>query len=176
MRLFFYIVCVWFVSACSTTYQNQIPVGETFPSVTGESLAKQKVNIPSDFDSETTLLLLGFRHKSQFDIDRWLIGLDMTATNVDVYEIPTLQGLFPVMFSTFIDDGMRKGIPKELWKGVITVYEDGDKLQQFTGNVNPNNARVILIDRSGTVTFFHDQGFSVAALNNLKAQINQSKS
>ena len=63
---------------------------------------------------------------------------------------------------------MRKGIPKELWKGVITVYEDGEKIQQFTGNENPNNARVILINKKGTIIYFYDEGFSVAALNNLK--------
>ncbi|MFT5294627.1 MAG: hypothetical protein ACI9YH_000633, partial [Colwellia sp.] len=57
-------------------------------------------------------MLVGYKQNSQFDIDRWLIGLDMTETKVDAYEIPTIQGLFPRMFSTLIDNGMRKGIPK----------------------------------------------------------------
>ena len=47
----------------------------------------------------------------------------MTETKVDVYEIPTIQGLFPRMFSTMIDNGMRKGIPKELWKALAREYE-----------------------------------------------------
>ncbi|MFB1016368.1 MAG: hypothetical protein QMC51_12040, partial [Alteromonadaceae bacterium] len=108
------------------------------------------------------------KQNSQFDIDRWLIGLDMTATDVDVYEIPTIQGLFPRMFNTMIDNGMRKGIPKALWKGVITVYEDGEKIQAFTGNEKPNNARVLLLDENGVILYFYDQGFSVNALNELR--------
>ncbi len=66
----------------------------------------------------------------------------MTNTEVDVYEIPTIQGLFPRMFSTMSNNGMRAGIPKSLWKGVITVYQDGEEVQAYTGNENPNNARL----------------------------------
>ena len=115
---------------------------------------------------------MGYKQDSQFDIDRWLIGLDMTETLVDVYEIPTIQGLFPRMFSTLINNGMRKGIPKELWKGVVTVYEDGERVQEYTGNETPNNTRVILLDENSKVIYFYDRGFSVAALNELRSFLN----
>jgi len=67
---------------------------------------------------------------------------------------------------------MRRGIPKELWKGVITVYADGDKIQRYTGNQNPNNSRVILLDEHGNVRYFYDRGFSVDALNAVRKLIN----
>jgi len=127
------------------------------------------VNIPDDFTQNFTLLLVGYKQNSQFDIDRWLIGLDMTKTQVDVYEIPTIQGLFPRMFSTVINNGMRKGIPKELWKGVVTVYNDGENIQKFTGNQKPNNARVFLLDKKGMILYFYDRGFSVNALNQVRS-------
>ena len=168
MRIFILSLLIFFVAGCSTSYTNQSVTGKTFPSVSGQNLEKNKVSIPSDFKSDFTLLLVGYKQDSQFDIDRWLIGLDMTETRVDVYEIPTIQGLFPRMFSTMIDNGMRKGIPKELWKGVITVYKDGDRVQAFTGNEKPNNARVLLLDKNGTVLYFYDDGFSVAALKELR--------
>ena len=72
------------------------------------------------------------------------------------------------MFSTFIDNGMRAGIPKPLWKGVITVYGDGEKVQAFTGNENAANTRVVLLNKQGQILYFYDQGFSVAALNEMK--------
>jgi hypothetical protein len=168
MRTFLLILFIAFVSGCSTQYKNQTVTGKSFPSVTGQSLEKDTVNIPGDFNKEFTLLLIGYKQNSQFDIDRWLIGLDMTETKVDAYEIPTIQGLFPRMFSTVIDNGMRKGIPKELWKGVITVYDDGEKVQAFTGNEDPNNTRVILLNKKGIVLYFYDDGFSVSALNKLR--------
>jgi cytochrome oxidase Cu insertion factor (SCO1/SenC/PrrC family) len=66
---------------------------------------------------------------------------------------------------------MRKGIPKALWKGVVTVYADGDKIQRFTGNQRPNNARVMLLDADGKVVYFYADGFSVDALNAVNALV-----
>lgn len=158
---------------CATTYPNRTPVGEIFPGIAGKSLEKKQVEMPKYFDGSQVVLLLGYKQDSQFDIDRWLIGLDMTQTKVKAYELPTIQGMLPRMFSTFIDAGMRKGIPKELWGGVITVYSDGSKLQEFTGNEKPNNARVILLDKEGRVIYFYDRGFSVSSLNKLKEKLDQ---
>ncbi|MBF7074271.1 hypothetical protein ISG33_12765 [Glaciecola sp. MH2013] len=156
----------------SYDYDAKVKLGDKMISVVGESLEGTQVSIPEDFKGNKTLLIFGFIHKSQFDIDRWLIGLDMTQTKVDVYEIPTLKGMFPEMFSVFIDDAMREGIPKEIWKGVLTVYGDGEEVQRFTGNQKPKNARVMLLDENGTVIHFYDRGFSVDALNDLRAKLN----
>lgn len=171
MKKFALIIGLLFITGCSTVYPNKDITGLVFPVVTGQSLEKNTVAIPTDFKDEMTLLLIGYKQNSQFDIDRWLIALDMTETKVSAYEIPTIQGLFPKMFSTMIDNGMRAGIPKALWKGVITVYSDGDKVQAFTGNENASNARVVLLNKQGKVVYFYDQGFAVAALNEVRSQL-----
>jgi hypothetical protein len=164
------LVFVLFFSSCANyEYPSQVSIGDKMIEATGQSLEGNTVVIPRDFAGQETLLLFGYKQDSQFDIDRWLIGLDMTQTNVAAYEIPTIQGMLPRMFSGFIDSGMRKGIPKNLWKGVVTVYEDGDKVQRFTGNLNPNNARVMLLDKQGSIVYFYDRGFSVEALNEVRS-------
>ncbi|MBU2918151.1 hypothetical protein KO505_09270 [Psychrosphaera sp. F3M07] len=168
MRIVILLIMSALLSACSTSFPNQMVEGQTFPAISGETLEKKTLNIPQDLNQNPVLLLIGYKQNSQFDIDRWLIGLDMTNTLVDVYELPTIQGMFPRMFSTVIDNGMRKGIPKELWKGVATVYADGEKVQKFTGNENGNNARVALLNKEGVVVYFYDEGFSVSALNRLR--------
>ncbi len=165
-----------FLCGCSTQYPNKKPLNEIFPTVAGETLTEEKVQLPTHFSAEKTVLLLGYVQNAQFDIDRWLIGLDMTNTKLPVYELPTIAGMFPQFFSTQINEGMRSGIPKELWKGVITIYEGGDKVQAFTGNQTPNNARVLLIDKTGKVLYFYDRGFSVDALKQLRATAGIEKS
>lgn len=67
---------------------------------------------------------------------------------------------------------MREGIPKEIWRGVVTVYGDGDDIQRFTGNQKPKNARVMLLDENGRVLYFYDRGFSVDALNAVREKLN----
>ncbi|SET85038.1 hypothetical protein [Thalassotalea agarivorans] len=158
-------LCCMFLMACSSKYPNQDVTNQMFPQVTGESLEKEAKTLPDDYSGKPVLLLVGYVQDSQFDIDRWLIGLDMTQTRVAAVEVPTIQGMFPRMFSTMIDNGMRRGIPKELWGGVVTVYEDGATVQQFTGNESPNNARILLLDKTGKIVYFYDRGFSVDALN-----------
>ena len=170
-----FMTAALFLNSCATTYTNRDVIGEIFPSVEGTSLEDEEIKIPEYFKGSTVVIILGYKMDSQFDIDRWLIGLDQTQTDIKVYEIPTIQGLFPRMFSTFIDEGMRSGIPKELWGGVITIYGDGAELQEFTGNENPNNARVILLDNQGKIFYFHDRGFSVQELNKLRAKIEELK-
>ncbi len=162
------ILVLLIFSSCSS-YPNQNLVGKDFPSVSGNSLEGKAYQFPDDFLGTPTLFLIGYKHKSQFDIDRWLIGLDMKKAKMPVYELPTIKGMFPQMFSTQIDNGMRKGIPKPLWKGVITIYKDGKDVQKFTGNTNPRSSRVILMDKNGKVTYFHDGGFSVEELNKVIA-------
>ena len=171
-RIISILVSVLLLSGCASyDYQGNVTLGDKMVTATGQSLEGKEVAIPEGFSGQKTLLLFGYVQDSQFDIDRWLIGLDMTGTEVAVYEIPTIQGMFPRMFSTFIDNGMRKGIPKPLWKGVVTVYEDGDKVQRFTGNQNPNNARVMLLNEKGEIIYFYDQGFSVDALNGVRNKL-----
>lgn len=167
LKLFILIIVV-ISTGCATTYTNRNPLGEKFPIVSGQSLTEEDHELPSFFEGSKVILLLGYKQDSQFDIDRWLIGLDMTKTETKVFELPTIQGLFPRMFSTFIDNGMRSGIPKELWGGVITIYADGSTIQEFTGNENPNNSRVMVLDKEGTIIYFYDRGFSVSALNKLR--------
>ena len=128
-------------------------------------------NIPEDFRGDKVLFLIGFVQNTQFDIDRWTIGLDQKNVKVKTYEIPATQGIFPIVFKTRLDDSMRSGIPNEIWGGVITIYKDGRKIQEFTGNENPNNSRLVLLDESGKVLFFHDRGFSVKALNELNESL-----
>ncbi|MCG8670975.1 MAG: hypothetical protein MI867_16315 [Pseudomonadales bacterium] len=161
------------LQGCTTTYTNQSPVGELFPSVKGTSLSDKEYDIPEQFKGQPVLFLIGYKQASQFDIDRWLIGLDMTETKVATYELPAIQGFVPRLFSRQIDSGMRAGIPDELWRAVITIYEDGDRVQQFTGNTNPNNARCVLLDADSRIVYFYDRGFSVAALNELKAALSK---
>ena len=164
------------LSACHDPYPNRDVVGERFPSVRGVALDQRAWTLPKDWGGKPAIALLGYVQDTQFDIDRWLIGLDMTETRAPIYEVPTIKGLVPRMISGRINEGMRSGIPKQIWAAVITVYQDGERTQRFTGNMNPRNARVLLVDAQGVIQFFTDEGFSVSGLNALRAALNSLES
>jgi len=172
-RLFMTSLLVSTLVSCSTTHERRDPTGERFPQVEGHSLDSQQVAIPGQFAGTPTLLIVGYQMESQFDIDRWLLGLRDAGVDVPVYELPTIPGMIPGMFAGTIDAGMRSGIPEEDWAIVVTLYEHASTVAQFLGNENPLPARVILLDATGRVAFFHDRGYSVTSLSRLEAALAQ---
>jgi len=86
---------------------------------------------------------------------------------LNLFEVPTIQGWIPRMIQSKINNGMRSGIPKDLWRVVLTVYKDADQIVNFLGNANPKNARAIVLSEQGKVLYQYDAGFSVGALNSL---------
>ncbi|MDK2970820.1 MAG: hypothetical protein PWP23_575 [Candidatus Sumerlaeota bacterium] len=68
-----------------------------------------------------------------------------------------------------IDEGMRSGIPREDWRSVVTVYKDAGRIVRATGNENPRNARVLLLDKTGRIVWFHDSGYSAGKMLELKS-------
>jgi hypothetical protein len=158
-------------AGCSTTYERRDPTGEVFPSVRGTALDDKEWRLPEDLAGAPVLILVGYEQDSQFDIDRWLLGLREAEVKVRVYEVPTIPGLAPRIFSGYIDAGMRSGIPSEDWGGVITLYGDASEVARFTGNDNRLPARVLLLDATGKVVFFHDRGYSLGTLGKLEKAV-----
>lgn len=162
--------------SCSTVYPRQNPVGVEFPQIKGDSLDEREVSIPADFAGEETLLLIGYEMDSQFDIDRWLFGLNQAEVVLPIYELPTIRGLVPGMISDVINQGMRSGIPDEDWAIVVTIYDDADVVAAFLGNETPLPARVVLLDKSGRIAFFHDRGYSTGTLIKLREALERLRS
>lgn len=160
-----------FLTSCQSPWPRRDPTGETFPTVRGTSLAGDPVILPAAGAGAPLLLLVGYDQDAQFDLDRWLFGLDQAGWRQPTFEVPTLPGLLPRFFAGFIDGGMRRGIPSEDWASVVTVYGDGKAIAKFTGNADGLTGRVLLLDGTGKVVFFHDRGFSVGTLRALEAAL-----
>ena len=156
---------------CGTTVARRDPTGELFPTVMGESLTGASVTLPTEWSGEPVLLLVGYEQDSQFDIDRWLLGITESKLSINMVEVPTIPGWGASMASNFINNGMRSGIPEEDWRSVVCVYEEAMEIVRFTGNENPLPGRILLLDKDGKVIFFHDRGYSVGTLQKLREKL-----
>lgn len=173
----FVIFAALLLFGCSSTVPNKNPTGKKFPTVTGQTLAGDSVTLPEHAlkDGKPALLIAAYVQDAQFDVDRWLLGILDSGLPVAVYEVPTVEGFVPGLISERIDEGMRSGIPEEDWSIVVTVYDDADKVVGFTGNENPRNARVMLVDENGEVVWFHDEGYSARELLELKSLVTKEE-
>lgn len=150
---------------CGSTLPRRDPTGDAFPRVTATNLDGDPVTLPS---GEAQLLLVGYLQEAQFDLDRWLLGFLQAGAPLPIYEVPTIPSRIASVFEEGIDGGMRKGIPPEEWRGVVTLYgEDAEPVAELTGTENGRNGRVLLLDASGRVVWFHDEGYSAATLLDL---------
>jgi hypothetical protein len=161
------------LAGCSSPIANRNPTGEVFPTVTGNLLSGDTVELPTDVKDANppVLLLAAYDQNAQFDVDRWLLGILQAELAVTPYEVPTVSGLVPGLIANRIDDGMRSGIPEKDWASVVTVYDDAEKVVQFTGNEKPRNTRVMLLDPDGRVVWYHDEGYSARVLLELKSKL-----
>lgn len=150
-----------FSPSCASTLPSRNPTGELFPSVSGQSLEKESIEIPGEFAGAPAVLLVGYKQGAQFDIDRWVMGLLQAEVAGRLVELPTIPALVPTMISGWIDDGMRSGIPREEWSAVITLYGKAAKpVAALTGTEAGRRARVIVLDTEGKVAWFDDEGYS----------------
>lgn len=170
VRSFALLVVLSLFASCSSPAPRGVSLGEVFPTVTGESLAGDEVTFPDDVTGEPAVLIVAYVQDAQFDVDRWLLGLAQLDTPASIHEVPTIDGWLPTMFGGFIDDGMRRGIPEEDWRAVVTVYgDDAELITSWTGTDRPRNARVLLLDPDGRVAWFDDRGFSAGLASDLDA-------
>ena len=158
-------VAVFAMHGCAGSRPNSDPTGSDFPTVKGRALDGTERTLPQDVIGPPVVLIVGYVQGAQFDVDRWIVGLLQTKTPARILEVPTIDGLVPTWISSWIDEGMRGGIPSEDWPSVVTVYGDqASRIVAITGDERPRNARVLLLDGGGRVTWFHDRGFSPARL------------
>ena len=161
MRAIGCAVLLAIIVSCTVRYPVRDPTGETFPTVTGQSLEKKPITFPDAVQGQSTVLLIAYEQRGQFDVDRWILGLLQGGLEAPLYELPTIPGAIPGLFANTIDNGMRGGIPEEDWGVVVTMYDDGETIAKFTGNdERRNSTRVMVLDPDGRVAWFHDRGYS----------------
>jgi hypothetical protein len=122
--------------------------------------------LPSAVSGDPAILMVGYVQGTQFDLDRWTLGFAQAKAKIRVVEVPAVLGWFPDTFLRgTIDNGMRAGIPAEDWGAVVTLYGiEAERVQELTGNVNPRNGRILLLDERGEIQWFWDQGYSSTRL------------
>jgi hypothetical protein len=155
--------------SCSSNIPTSSLQDKTFPEVSAKLLDGKSITLPSHFIGKPVILLIAYQQKTQFDVDRWALGLTQAEVGGALLEVPTISGFVPTLLSEVINNGMKSGIPNEDWGAVATVYEDSDKIQSVIGNENPQNTQVVVLDKTGKIVWFHNRGYSPRLALELKA-------
>ena len=154
---------------------SEVKPGERLPELRGESLAGSAVVLPQAAEGQVALLLLGFTFKSRFAVEAWAKHFRtqfQSDSRVTFYETPMIGGMGR-LGKWFIESGMRRGTPREDYGHVVTVYRDADAWRQRVGFSEPDAAYLILLDRTGRVTWRHAGPFEKAAFQELSRKVSE---
>lgn len=124
------------------------------PQVKGSNLNRQKMVFPDDFSGEVNLVFIAFLRSHQDLIDEWIPFVEQLAQEypgLQYYEFPTLPNK-GFLYRTFLNEGMRAGIPNEATRGrTITLYLDKRAFTEALDIDSEQNIWIYLFERSGEV-------------------------
>jgi hypothetical protein len=122
--------------------------------VSGYNLDRQEREFPRDFAGELNLIFVAFLQEQQVTINTWLPyaqELEGAYPGLVYYELPTINEL-PMLSRTFINEGMRAGIPDPTARErTVTLYLDLEQFMTATGIPGRDQVHVLLVDRAGEI-------------------------
>lgn len=132
-----------------------ITPGETqFPVVSGYNLNRQEFEFPRDFGGDLNLVIIAFQQYHQTIVNTWIPfaqEVEVSYPGFMYYEFPTIYEM-PAISRTFINEGMRAGIPDQTArKRTITLYIDKEAFKSALDIPNENSIQILLVDRDGDI-------------------------
>lgn len=127
-----------------------------FPTVSGSNLNRQEFELPRDFQGDLNLLFVPFLQYQQAIVNTWIPFVDELEAGfprLAYYELPTIHEL-PAFSRTFINEGMRAGIPNDRARArTITLYVDTERFMRALGIPTKNDVHILLVDRQGDIVW-----------------------
>jgi len=128
--------------------------GVKFPAVSGFNLNRQELEFPRDFRGALNLLFVPFLQFQQTIVNTWIPCADQLEAafpELAYYELPTINEL-PALSRTFINEGMRAGIPNaRARERTVTLYIDLARFMRALDIPSKNEVHVLLVDRQGDI-------------------------
>lgn len=125
-----------------------------FPGTLSYSLDKVKVNLPSDLEGKTNLLLISFEPEQQKDIDSWVpvaTALQHTDFYFRWYRLP-VSARENFVFRWWENSSMRSDeTDPETWHWIIPLYVNKDEFRKALQIPNERDVVALLIDKQGHV-------------------------
>ena len=155
-----------------------VPVfGETLPRIEGENLLGQKVTLPDASTGHPAVLVIGFSHASQNQTKAWGERLNKEfpeSSGVSVYSMAVLEEV-PRLVRGMASHGIKSGTPKEERARFLLLYHNEAELKMAADFSAPDDAYILLLDRSGTIRWHFHGAVTENALMQLQTELHASE-
>jgi len=146
------------------------------PAVTGSNLLRQNIKLPDDLGGNLNLLFIPFYQWQQMEVNSWLplmSQLEQSHPDFRYYELPTIQHR-NVIWQTFINEGMRAGIPDPATRQrTITLYIDKKAFMSAAGLTDEDHIHLLLTDQAGNILWRSCAEYSTEKASELVIAVNE---
>lgn len=139
--------------ACVLSASSALAQPQTLPTMSGESLAGSKNALPEATRGKVAVLVLGFTHASKGPTSAWSEKLNSDFSRQQdfaLYDLPVLEDV-PRMIRGMVISGIRKGVPENRRDHFIPILHGEAELKNLVHYKEPNDAYLIVLDRSGQI-------------------------
>jgi hypothetical protein len=138
----------------------------SIPRIEGETLSGKKVSLPGDLGSESALLIIGFTHASQGQVKAWSSRVHGRFPS---WSIAVLEDV-PRLVRGMVSHGIRGSVPKDQYDRFLLVYHGEKELKQAVEFDRPDDAYLLVIDRSGAIRWRFHGPVSDSAMEQIAGQ------
>jgi len=128
--------------------------GPHFPTVSGYNLNREEFEFPRDFGGTLNLVIIPFKQEQQIIVNTWISTMQEIEAAVPgfiYYELPTIYEM-PMLSRTFLNEGMRAGIPDETARQrTITLYLDKASFKNALDIQTEDDIYLLLVDQKGNI-------------------------
>ena len=145
-----YFLTTIFIISFTMGIQAQL---QAFPEISAETLSKKQVVFPQAVGGKYAFILIAFKRQTQGEVDSWLDPFweDFSGKKgITFFEIPMISGNWKWM-SSWIDSGMRSGVPDEKHDHVATYYGPLKKYFDYFDIRDSGTVHVFLLDKKGRI-------------------------
>ena len=125
-----------------------------FPLVSGYNLNRQEFVFPRDFSGKFNLVIVPFQRYQQMTVDTWIpVAKELEASfpGLVYYELPTIYAM-PMLSRTFLNEGMRAGIPDQTARErTITLYVDKEVFKSGLQIPDEGDITLFLVAQDGEI-------------------------
>jgi hypothetical protein len=133
-----------------------------FPEVSGYNLDRRNFSFPSDFEGDLNLLIVAFKQNHPSTVNTWIPHvqkLEREFPGMVYYELPTIKEM-SLVSRTFINEGMRAGIPDQTARErTVTLYIDKERFNAALNIPDEEDIQLFLVDTSGRIIWREKGGF-----------------
>lgn len=149
-----------------------------FPVVSGFNLNRQELVFPRDFKGNFNLVIVPFQQSQQAVVNTWIPfaqKMELDVPGFMYYELPTIYEM-PSFSRTFINEGMRAGIPDQTARErTITLYLDKQVFKSGLNISSEDEISLFLVDGEGKIYWRNSGGYSESKASELQAVLEEHR-